>query len=422
MSATLSNLEIIYDTIFVCDISISPSILSTETLPSKINNDCCITFCDIYNDFSKIKSECSKASINKNTYHLYGSLQSCITKLQNGRKNNDFGTIYPKNIQWKFLNDIQIKSIENFGTYFVFNKYPILHEVLYEENQKIIILKDFEKFKNKNIDVDIDSITCFISKSIMDLLKKYKIEFIFKNHIIIEDNKVIPFVIEYLMGKTLISGDQFENGFIKIVNTEGKENNILHATSYNKNILNLQCLRGGIVEYNTDKQIINEKIFIFCENLIGGIYINDEFYKEKSPKCYYHNSGVEKYKHLTNILKDFHEIKYEGKKFIEDENNALKTHTYRFKKFKDIINFSKIEDDHISEEYINLFNIVATTFIKNIRTQMYILENKDYFFESTYQPSNLGRAVSSAFESMQPVSNHNSFLTSSRQDDIGHEV
>jgi len=384
MSTEISNIKIINGNVVLGKISILPSVPTKEYFPPRFDNPCsCITFCDIFTDYNKLQVECSKAFVNKNNYYFYSSIGTCITKLTSERKNNNFGTIRPKNISWKFLCDIKIKSIGDFNSYFIFNKYPALNDILVEDNQKILIENDFKKFKNLN--KNLNDITCFVSESIFDITEKYEIEFPFENFIVIKDHNLIQKVIEILIGKVVLSGNPFRHGFIHSTTIDDKDNNTLHAQYIDKNI-EFQALRGGIVEYSTSKEVRDGHFIIFFQNPIKNIFIDDmkivDYKVDENDKLF----------NISNILNEYDIIKYDGKNFIANSKNAIRTHYYRFTSIEEILKFDK--EDKFSKECFNMIKNIGKSAILNIRSLLYILEDKEqHNFNDTFPPM-LGRDVS----------------------------
>lgn len=385
MSAEISDLKIINGNILCGKISITPAIERKMCFPPKISNpSSCITFCDIYSDYSSLESECKKALVDRNNYYFYSSIGTCIAKLTNTRKNNNFGTIRPKKISWKFLSEIKIKNIEGFKSYFVFNKYPAMYELCDENNQKNLIEDDFRLFKDTND--NLDQITCFVSKNIIDAISKYNIEFPFKDFVVMEN--VIPNTIEVLMGKIVSSGNSFYHGIIHSTTNDNKDNDTLHAEYIDKSI-DFQALRGGIVEFNSSKEIHNGYFVIFYKYEIKNVFINDK-------QIEITHSTYNKFSKITiisTILNDCDIIKYNSKKFISDSKNAVKIHYYKFTSTEEILDISQ---NDISKEHFDIIKSVGKNAISNIRYLLSTLEEKDHYNFIEPRPPQLGRDISDA--------------------------
>jgi len=385
MSAELKNLKVINGNTLIGNFSISPDVPNKVVFPPKISDsNCCIFFSDLYNDYSTIQLLCGKAPIIKNTnYHFYGTTGNCISKLSDDRKNNNFGTIRPKNIDWKFISDVKFTKVPEFKSFFVFNKYPGLSELTDNDNKRTLMIHDL-----KNLDID-DDMFCFVSKSIYDFYLNLCVEFPFKKYKVIDDKDVLSNVIETLMGKTVSSGKPFANGNIKCSTQNGSDNlnNTLHAQYFDKSIVDFQALRNGVVEYTSTTNSEDGEFVIFYQ------YTIDKILLDGKQIDYEHiidpaSIGVSK---ITNMFIDLENIKYNGKKFVSDAMNADKTHYYKYAKSSDILN---IYNNTYTQNSAIMIKNIGMLLLQNIRTELRHLEDRDNEFIP--QIPLLGRAISDA--------------------------
>lgn len=382
MTTKIANISLINSNTIMGKISVSPQIPNKiYFLPTIDYTNCCITLCDSYNDYSSFQHECAKTEVNKRNYFFYGTNGTCVAKLTNNRKNNMFGTIRPKNIQWKFLNDVKIKRIEGYKSFIVFNKYPGLLELKDEENKKQFMREDFKNVKDSNS--DIDDIICFVSKNIIDVVVNYDIDFPFKKYFVIED---ISHSIELLFGKVVSSGDPFHHGFIKCT-TEDGANNILHADYNDKNKMEFQALRGGLVEFSTSKTVSDGEFVIFCEHPVNKLYLDDveiEFSKDL-------NILNDTVANITTTLIDSEKLKYNGENFVSDVKNAMKIQYYKFTSIDKIVPTV----DFTTTEFNNIIKNVGYLSVKSVRTNLNVLEDdKKLNFSYSQSPPALGRQIS----------------------------
>ena len=368
MSVELKNLKVINGNTLIGKISIFPDVPNKMVLPPKINNtNCCIFFSDLYNDYSTIQILCEKIPITKNiNYHFYGTTGNCIVKLLSDRKNNNFGTIRPKNIEWKFISDIKFVNIPDFKSFFIFNKYPGLSELTNDDNKRTLLLHDLKKLHENKV-------FCFVSKSIYNLYDKLCVEFPFTTYKVVDDEDILAESIETLMGKIISSGKPFANGVIKCFTNEGV-NNTLHSQYIDKSIVDFQALRNGIVEYTTNNNSEDGEFVIFYQYPINKIFLNE---KEIEYKHIIINSVDTSISKITSMFVDFENIKYNGKKFVIDETNAIKTHYYKYKKFSDILNFNDTIYYLDMKNELNMIKNISESLLQNIRTELRYLEDKE---------------------------------------------
>lgn len=385
MSAELKNLKVINGNTLIGNFSISPDVPNKLVFPPKISDlNCCIFFSDFYNDYSTIQFLCGKAPITKNTnYHFYGTTGNCISKLSGDRKNNNFGTIRPKNIEWKFISDLKFTKVPEFKSFFVFNKYPGLLELTDDDNKRTFMLHDLTKF---HIDDD-NEVFCFVSKSIYDFYLNLSVEFPFKKYKVIDDKYVLSNVIETLMGKTVSSGKPFANGNIKCYTKNGLDNlnNTLHA-QYINSIVDFQALRNGVVEYTATSNIEDGEFVIFYQYAIDKILLDGKQIEYENIIDSNNDVVVSK---ITNMFVDLENIKYNGSKFISDEINARKTHYYKYTKSSDILNFNNTVYSS------SIIQNAGMLLLKNIRSELRNLEDVDDLSKFDIpKPPILGRAIS----------------------------
>jgi len=399
MSAELKNLKVINGNTLIGNFSISTDVPNKVVFPPKISDsNCCIFFSDLYNDYSTIQLLCGKAPVTKNTnYHFYGTTGNCITKLPGDRKNNNFGTIRPKNIDWKFISDVKFTNVPEFKSFFVFNKYPGLSELTDDDNKRTLIIHDL-----KNLDID-DDIFCFVSKSIYDFYLNLCVEFPFKKCKVIDDKDVLSNVIETLIGKTVSSGKPFANGNIKCSTQNGLDtlNNTLHAQYIDKAIVDFQALRNGVVEYTSTTNSEDGEFVIFYQHTIDKILLDGKQFD------YEHDSGNIVVSKMTNMFIDLENIKCNGKKFVSDSMNAGKTHYYKYTKSSDIINI----DNTYPKNSLSMIKNIGMSLLQNIRTELRHLEDRDNEFipqipmlgraisDGQYIGNDFGKLYSSTFES-----------------------
>ena len=403
MTTILKDIKIVNKNTIMGNISVSPNVPNEKFFSPKTEEmNCCITICDSYNDFNTLQKECGTTKINDRNYFFYGTNGTCITKLKNDRKSNNFGTIRPKNIKWKFLNDVKIKRIEGYKSFLLFNKYPGLDELSDEDNKKQLMKNDFENVKECS--VYLDDITCFVSKNIIDLVLKYELEFPFKNYVAIES---ISHMIEYLFGKVVSSGEHFHNGFIRCTTERDESNNVLHAQCKN---IEFQALRDGLVEFSTSKTNSCGLFIIFYEFPVTNLFLDDakidifENPYNDILKIQY-QVDCEKVANITSILMDSEKIKYGGENFVGALKNALKIQYYKFNSIDKIVN--------IDTSCLNITNSILKDIgnlaVKNIRSNLRSLEDehKNMFYYNQHSITlgkqisdggNIGQLVSCAYE------------------------
>jgi hypothetical protein len=384
MSVELKNLKVINGNTLLGKISISPDVPNKIVFPPKIIGvgNYCIFFADLYNDYSTIQFLCGKSPITKNmNYHFYNTTGNCIVKLNGDRKTNNFGTIRPKNIEWKFISDIKfvkIDSIPKFHSFFVFNKYPGLSELTDDDNKRNFMLHDL-----KNFHLD-DDVFCFVSKSIYDLYTNLRVDFPFDRYKVIDDKDILSNSIETLMGKIVSSGKPFANGNIKCStqNSSDNLNNALHAQYIDK-LIDFQALRNGVVEYSSTTNSEDGEFVIFYQYTIDKILLDGK-------KIEYENiidSDLVVSK-ITDMFIDLENIKCNGKKFVSDEMNASKTHYYKYTKSNDILNIRNTYEPNS----LTMIKNIGMLLLQNIRTELRYLEDTENEFIPKVQM--LGRAIS----------------------------
>jgi hypothetical protein len=374
MSTILENIKIINSNTIIGDISVSPNVPNEKFFSPKTGEtNCCITICDSYNDHNSVQKECVLTKVNDRNYFFYGTNGTCISKLKKDRKNSNFGTIRPKNIKWKFLNDVKIKRIEGYKSFLLFNKYPGLYELSDDDNKMKLMMDDFENVRESNS--DLDDIICFVSKNIIDLVTKYKLEFPFKDYIVIES---ISHMIEYLFGKVVSSGEPFHGGFIKCTTNGGESNNVLHAQYNDKNI-DFQALRYGLVEFSTTKINSCGEFIIFCEFPVTQLFLDDvkiDIFEES--KC-------DNVANITSLLIDSEKIKCGGENFVGALKNAVKIQYYKFNSVDKIVGI----DVNINSMLRTIGNLVVRNIRQNLKSYEDDQKNMHYGL-----PPTIGKQVS----------------------------
>ena len=145
-----------------------------------------------------------------------------------------------------------------------------------------------------------------------------------------------------------------------------KDNDTLHAQYADKN-MDFQALRGGIVEFNSNKEI-NGHFVVFYKQEIKNIFINDKQIKT-SLSTY---DKFSKITTITTILNDYDIIKFNSKKFILDIKNAAKIQYYKFTPIQEILNISQ-DYISISKEHFNIIKNVGKNAIQLIFIRMAVI-------------------------------------------------